>query len=383
MIRRMPNLPELEALITRLATIDYSQGSEQATREMAVNPVIGGLGWDTFNPDEVAREFSVRGGRVDYCLRGRGKNLVLVEVKRAGTDLGEHQEQLLRYAFDEGVPLAALTDGLVWWLYLPMAGGSWEQRRFFRIDFHDQDALGAASALDRFLNRDASVTGAALGEAQREFESQERDRRVRAALEDAWQQVLGDPDGLLRDLLVETVEEISGHRPDPGTVAAFLQRVSGNGITGAGQAPPPQRHDAGKADRRPATPLDPEAPRSPRVARPSSAREAAPSRERAPRTSIAAYWLDGRRHEVAHGRAMIEELCNRLIEETGDQFDRLVAPLRTSNRFSSSPSGSAVMLRNGTYLDVTLSTANISDLARRVVRTVRGTDDGFRIELAD
>ena len=60
----MPDLSNLKALITRLAVIDFSQGSEQATREMAVNPVIGALGWDTFNPEEVAREYSVRGGRV-------------------------------------------------------------------------------------------------------------------------------------------------------------------------------------------------------------------------------------------------------------------------------------------------------------------------------
>ena len=53
----MPDLSNLEALITRLAVIDFSQGSEQATREMAVNPVIGALGWDTFNPEEVAREY--------------------------------------------------------------------------------------------------------------------------------------------------------------------------------------------------------------------------------------------------------------------------------------------------------------------------------------
>ena len=52
----MPDLSNLEALIMRLAVIDFSQGSEQATREMAVNPVIGALGWDTFNPEEVARE---------------------------------------------------------------------------------------------------------------------------------------------------------------------------------------------------------------------------------------------------------------------------------------------------------------------------------------
>ena len=102
----MEALSNLESLVTRLTSIDFSQSSEQATREMAVNPVIGALGWDTFDPSEVVREYSVRGGRVDYCLRRHERNLVMIEVKRAGTDLGEHQEQLLRYAFDEGVELA-------------------------------------------------------------------------------------------------------------------------------------------------------------------------------------------------------------------------------------------------------------------------------------
>ncbi len=171
---------------------------------------------------EVTPEFEVRGGRVDYCLQVPGQRLVLIEVKRTGTDLTGHQEQLLRYAFDEGVPLAALTDGRVWWLYLPTAAGNWEQRRFFSIDFRQQEADPAAANLKRFLSREGVASGTALREAQREFESQERDRRVRAALQDAWKQVLGDPDGLLRDLLAETVKEISGHQPDPETVAGFL-----------------------------------------------------------------------------------------------------------------------------------------------------------------
>ena len=95
----MPDLADFEALIARLARIDFSQTSEQATRKMAVNPVIGALGQDTFNPAEVAREYPVHGGKVDYCLRGPMGALVLIEVKRTGKELSDHQEQLLDYAF--------------------------------------------------------------------------------------------------------------------------------------------------------------------------------------------------------------------------------------------------------------------------------------------
>ena len=72
----MPNLADFEALIARLAMIDFSQTSEQATREMAVNPVIGALGWDTFNPGEVAREHPVRGGssRARNAIAGCGRH---------------------------------------------------------------------------------------------------------------------------------------------------------------------------------------------------------------------------------------------------------------------------------------------------------------------
>ena len=228
----MPDLSRLEALIARLAEIDFSQSSEQDTREIAVNTVIRELGWDTLDRDEVSREYSVRGGRVDYCLRNQARDLVLIEVKRAGTDLTEHQEQLLRYAFDQGASMAALTDGLVWWLYLPMEKVSWEQRRFARVSFREQQSADAAAALYRFLNRNGVTGGEAHKEAKREFESQERDRRVRAALQNAWEKVLGDPDSLLREELSDTVEEISGYPPDRQMIADFLQGVLGTRNSG-------------------------------------------------------------------------------------------------------------------------------------------------------
>ena len=245
----MTNLIALEELIAKVIAIDLSSQSEQATREVVVNPIIAALGWDTFSPDEVAREYSVSDGRVDYCLREKNRNLILIEVKRADTDLREHQGQLLRYAFTAGAPLAALTNGLIWWLYLPMAGTSWEQRQFFRINFQEQDTEHTAASIHRFLNRQDVVGGKAQEDAQRELENQERERRVRTTLWDAWKHVLNDPQGLLRDLLAETVEEISGDVPDHKEVAEFLEGISGSGEAGTESPPTPLR----KRDRPPRT----------------------------------------------------------------------------------------------------------------------------------
>ena len=138
------------------------------------------------------------------------------------------------------MPLAVLTDGLVWWLYLPTAEVPWEQRRFFHIDLREHEPTHVAEALGRFLNRDALVSGAALEEAKREFTSRERERRVLAALREAWNQVLSDPHGQLRALLAEAVKDISGHLPDPEVLDEFLLGVTRSGTTEVASPSPPR-----------------------------------------------------------------------------------------------------------------------------------------------
>ena len=155
-------MPDLADHIARIANDEQlPQRVEEAARQTAVLPVLDALGWDCWDGNEVTPEFEVRGGRVDYCLQIPGRRLVLIEVKRTGTDLTGHQEQLLRYAFDEGVPLAALTDGRVWWLYLSTAAGNWEQRRFFNIDFSQPSP--SEGEVDRRLPSRARVLGLLSG----------------------------------------------------------------------------------------------------------------------------------------------------------------------------------------------------------------------------
>lgn len=364
------NQSRLEELIARIRLINFGQGAEQATREMAVNPVIDALGWDTFNPDEVDREYSVHGGRVDYCLRTRSRNLVLIEVKRAGTDLDDHEEQLLRYAFDEGVPLAALTNGLIWWLYLPRAEGRWQQRRFYRIDLHEQDLADTAAALHRFLNRDGVLDGKALQEAQREFDSQERDRRLRSALQEAWNRVLKDPNSLLRDLLSETVHEIAGSVPDDEMVDEFLAAISGNGN---GAPEPILLHREGMLPpvRREKTDL---------------LRASLPASKRRGGARPTAFLLDGKRHEVGNWRHLLVQLCEQLATEHGPEFADRVSRVRGRKRlyFSSATEDlrEAIPIPGlALHVEGNVSARGAERIARKTLREIRGSDDGFEIEI--
>ena len=381
-------MPGLADHIARIAQDEaLPQRVEEAARQTAVLPVLDALGWDCWDGNEVTPEFEVRGGRVDYCLQVPGQRLVLIEVKRTGTDLTGHQEQLLRYAFDEGVPLAALTDGRVWWLYLSTAAGNWEQRRFFSIDFRQQEAAAAAADLERFLSRKGVASGTALREAQREFESQERDRRVRAALQDAWKQVLGDPDGLLRDLLAETVKEISGHQPDPETVAGFLQGISGSGSAEAELPVPPPRTEGRRPRRRQAGRSAAAAPAAPASEAGSSAEmTGAPTPTSFRGRRVAAFLLDGGRHEVKSWPHLVQALSDQVAKEAGAAFVEHVANVRGRTRvyFSEHPDDlqHPRELTNSTlYVEGNVGPDRAARISRRVLIAVRGSDEGFGIEL--
>lgn len=113
--------------------------SEEATKHSIILPILMALGWNVFEDEEVCPEYSVQNGRVDYSLRSGHFNKVFIEVKKNTENLDNHQEQLLQYSFKEGVKLAILTNGLVWWFYLPLHEGSWEQRKFNSIDIIEQD----------------------------------------------------------------------------------------------------------------------------------------------------------------------------------------------------------------------------------------------------
>ena len=355
----MPDTNDLEVLIVRLANDADAllERGEAATRQAAVDPVLRALGWDTSNLDEVDPEYSDRsGGKVDYGLRHGSRVLAFVEAKAAGTNLDRELEQLLRYVFSEGVTLAALTDGLEWWLYLPMAPGrGWEQRRFARINFREQDAVAAASQLHRFLNRDDSVNGAALREAEQELEQQERAIQVRGELREGWQRVLSEPDGGVRDLLARTVEEISA-----SDLAGFLTEM-------LGRATPPQR--------------------PPRGGPVATEENGAPVQDF---TGLrpAAFVLDGVRYEATRWNEVLRGTCDQMAKEAGSDFRQRVATLRGKNRlyFSNDPNDLHQPLRlNNTrlFVDGKFSANDCARLARRVVEAVRGSDAGFEIKLAE
>ena len=221
--------------------------------------------------------------------------------------------------------------------------------------------------------------GAAIGEAQREFRQIERDRRVRGALPEAWERVLSDPEGLIIDLLIDAVKEISGHPPSKETVTEFLAGKLGP----VNVEPPPTSVRTSR--RRVRGTRSASAGRSATASTPASSGETtgAPAPTSFKGRRVAAYRLDGVRHEVNSWRDLLPRLCGQLAREAGRAFPQAVTRLEGQPYLRTSAPDSPDWIRIGgtdryVYVNITADVA--VDRSRRILRAVRGSDDGFHIE---
>ena len=200
---------------------------EAAIKQGVVLRILKVLGWDIFNVDEVYPEYSVGDGRVDYALRHNGINKVFIEVKKPTEELERFQQQLLGYSFKEGVKLAVLTNGIIWWFYLPLREGSWEQRKFYTIEIYDQTTENIADKFEDFLAKESVISDRAVKKAEELYISRHKESLVKETLPKAWQKIISEPDEILVELLAETTEKLCGYRPDNELVETFLmERVS-------------------------------------------------------------------------------------------------------------------------------------------------------------
>ncbi|WP_419907417.1 hypothetical protein [Candidatus Poriferisodalis sp.] len=202
--------------------------SEAAVQASVVRPILRELGWDDADPRQWQMEYPVDNGRVDEALIGPlGKPLVFVEVKRPGVLSPKAEDQLFRYANNKGVPLLVLTDGDTWDLYLSMAEGEPVERRFTRCKLTESSEFcGVARDLRTFLERSEVLSGAARKAAEARLEQVKHREIGKGGLDSAWEELLRGPDEILRDLLIERVEENVGSRPGTRDAEEFLRMLA-------------------------------------------------------------------------------------------------------------------------------------------------------------
>ena len=111
----------IEPFITIQKSIKKHKGkslNEATTKNALILPFIQALGYNIFNPTEVAAEYTAdfgtkRGERIDYAILIKGKPVIIIECKPLGTSLDKGCcSQLFRYfATLPSAKIGILTDG--------------------------------------------------------------------------------------------------------------------------------------------------------------------------------------------------------------------------------------------------------------------------------
>ena len=224
--------------------------NEAAVSSGVVVPILDGLGWPAFDPSVVAPEYGVGKRRVDFALLTNGTPAVFVEVKQPGLADGADR-QLFEYAFHEGVPIAILTDGVTWHVYLPAMQGSYDERRVYLLDLLERDPNESADRLERYLGRGAVESGEAFERARKDYQRAKQRKGAAEAVPQAWANLLADPEAPVAAFLAGEVERVSGFEADPKDLRAFLSSLR----PASGSLPEPKSAVAARKPRKsPATP---------------------------------------------------------------------------------------------------------------------------------
>lgn len=109
-------------LSERISKLKDSIGTEEATKNAFVMPLINALGYDVFNPMEVMPEFTCdigtkKGEKIDYAIMKDGKPIMLIECKHWQQPLSLHDNQLLRYFHVSDARFGVLTNGIEYRFY--------------------------------------------------------------------------------------------------------------------------------------------------------------------------------------------------------------------------------------------------------------------------
>lgn len=118
--------------------------NEAATRAVLIDPVLRELGWDTANTYMVEVEKTLNHSQADYALYDDGGTVrIIIEAKKLGDNLGQHDIKLVQYAFTFKLASIFLTDGIVWRHYTNFNPAQFIPTKVLNIQ---QDDLGEIAA---------------------------------------------------------------------------------------------------------------------------------------------------------------------------------------------------------------------------------------------
>ena len=223
---------------------------EASTKQAVVLRLFSFLGWDIFNVDEVYPDFSVNSHSVSYALRAKNNNKIFIEVKRVHEKLDNYQKRLLAFASGEKVDIAILTNGVLWWFYLPKSAGNSQEKWFYSVDLLKQKEDTFVPQLMDLLGKNKVVKGQAL-KAAKTLNQNKNQKIASSVIPEAWNKIISQPNMIFVELLRESTEKICGCRVEAKLVERFLEKHLDKWLVtsrpSASAAPPPKVIEVSKS----------------------------------------------------------------------------------------------------------------------------------------
>ena len=215
----------LAECIQEISTIPNIRNLNEAQAKLKIiQRILSLLDWDIYRDIDPEHSLKTRKS-VDYTLQVSGKNKVFIEAKSPKEDLKKekHQDQLFNYSAQKNPDLAILTNGILWWFYLPRAEGEWSDRKFYTIDILEQEIEDSVDKFGLLLSRQNVESGEAFQHAESILESRQREKAIRKSLPEVWNSVIKEPSESLVKILIERVLEICDFKPENSEILRFMR----------------------------------------------------------------------------------------------------------------------------------------------------------------
>ncbi len=146
----MDFIDQIKTISQQIEKLKAQIQNEQATKTAFIMPFIQALGYNVFNPMEVAPEFTadvpgVKGEKVDYAIIKDDQPIILMECKSCNENLEhpKHNSQLHRYFHVTEAKFSILTNGIIYRFYTDIDKSNvMDDKPFFEfnmLNFSDSD----------------------------------------------------------------------------------------------------------------------------------------------------------------------------------------------------------------------------------------------------
>lgn len=189
--------------------------NEENVRFSLVSRILKELGWNIWNPKEVATEFitvpNEDKSRVDIALFDNSATpSVFIEIKAIGNleyNLPKYEFQLRDYNRNNTAPFSIITDGQKWRFYYSQTGGEFSEKCFKDIDLIEDDIDDIELILYAFLSKEEIRSGKARIEAESYLKLSQKQRVMEDAFPQARRHILEPPFPSLPEALIKIVEK--------------------------------------------------------------------------------------------------------------------------------------------------------------------------------